>query len=150
MQTHKDSNQVTKRRHLANTIELLYQQLKSLHEMRTEHLQRQHASEWDNQLSYTKKAERELRKKHLIELKEHPKSLRVGCCWICLSQHCFCLQVIYCLSYFYLLLIDLSSFDFVFIMVILYSHFYFKLCVYFFFFFPRLKNYKSRSNTMIL
>jgi len=77
MQSHKDSMQEMKRRHLASTVDLLYQQLKALHEMRTEHLQRQHASEWDNQLSYTKKAERELRKKHLIELKEHPKSLRV-------------------------------------------------------------------------
>lgn len=78
MQTHKDSIQETRRRHLANTIELQLHQLKSLHEMRTDHLSRQHASEWDNQLSYTKRAERELRKKHLIELKEHPKSLRVS------------------------------------------------------------------------
>lgn len=78
MQTHKDSTQDVKQRHLASTIELQYQQLKALHEMRTDHLNRQHASEWDNQLSYTKKAERELRKKHLIEQKEHPKSLRVS------------------------------------------------------------------------
>ena len=78
MQTHKDCTQEIKQRHLASTIELQYQQLKSLHEMRAEHLSRQHASEWDNQLSYTKKAERELRKKHLIEQKEHPKSLRVS------------------------------------------------------------------------
>ena len=77
MQTHKDSIQDVKRRHLSCTIELQYQQLRALHEMRTDHLSRQHASEWDNQLSYTKKAERELRKKHLIEQKEHPKSLRV-------------------------------------------------------------------------
>jgi thousand and one amino acid protein kinase len=77
MQTHKDCTQEMRRRHLANTIELQYQQLKALHELRTEHLNRQHASEWDNQLAYTKKAERELRKKHVIEQKEHPKSLRV-------------------------------------------------------------------------
>ena len=78
MQTHKDSVQDVKQRHLASTIDLQYQQLKSLHEMRSEHLNRQHASEWDNQLAYTKKAERELRKKHVIEQKEHPKSLRVS------------------------------------------------------------------------
>ncbi len=81
IQTHKDSTQEIRQRHLANTIELQYQQLKALHEIRTEHLNRQHASEWDNQLSYTKKAERELRKKHLIEQKEHPKSLRVSHRW---------------------------------------------------------------------
>lgn len=78
MQTHKDSIQEVKQRHLASTIELQYQQLNTLHDMRTEHLNFQHASEWDNQLSYTKKAERELRKKHVIEQKEHPKSLRVS------------------------------------------------------------------------
>lgn len=78
MQTHKDSVQEVKRKHLSSTIEVQFHQLKSLHDMRAEHLSRQHASEWDNQLSYTKKAERELRKKHLIELKEHPKSLRVS------------------------------------------------------------------------
>ena len=81
MQIHKDSTQETKQRQLSCTIELQNQELRSLHEMRMEHLGRQHASEWDNQLSYTKKAERELRKRHVIELKEHPKSLRVRCCW---------------------------------------------------------------------
>ena len=77
MQVHKDHSQEMMRRHLSNTIELQYQQLRALHEMRTEHLNNQHASEWDNQLAYCKKAERELRKKHVMELKEHPKSLKV-------------------------------------------------------------------------
>lgn len=76
MQVHKDHSQEMMRRHLSNTIELQYQQLRALHEMRTEHLNNQHASEWDNQLAYCKKAERELRKKHVMELKEHPKSLK--------------------------------------------------------------------------
>lgn len=78
MQTHKDHSQELRRRHLSNTIELQYQQLRSLHEIRTDHLNRQHASEWDNQLAYSKKAEREMRKKHVLELKEHPKSMRVS------------------------------------------------------------------------
>ena len=78
MQTHKDTTQEMKQRHLANTIELQYQQLKALHEIRTEHLNNQHATEWDYQLSYTRKKERELNKKHIIEQKEHPKSLRVS------------------------------------------------------------------------
>lgn len=77
MQVHKDQAQEMWRRHLSSTIELQYQQLRALHEMRNEHLAKQHASEWDNQLAYSKKAERELRKKHVLELKEHPKSLRV-------------------------------------------------------------------------
>jgi thousand and one amino acid protein kinase len=45
--------------------------------MRTEHLNRQHTLEWDNQIAYSKKAERELRKKHVLELKQHPKSLKI-------------------------------------------------------------------------
>ena len=78
MQVHKDQVQEMRRKHLSSTIELQYQQLRALHEMRNDHLSKQHASEWDNQLSYSKKAERELRKKHFLELKEHPKSLKVG------------------------------------------------------------------------
>ena len=78
MQVHKDQVQEMQRRHLSNTIELQYQQLRALHDMRTDHLSKQHTSEWDNQLSYSKKAERELRKKHVLELKEHPKSLKVS------------------------------------------------------------------------
>lgn len=76
MQAHKDQVQEMRRRHLSNTIELQYHQLRALHEMRNDHLSRQHASEWDNQLTYSKKGERELRKKHVLELKEHPKNLK--------------------------------------------------------------------------
>ena len=77
MQVFKDQLQEMLRRHLGATIELQYQQLKALHEMRIDHLNKQHESEWENQLAYSKKAERELRKKHVLELKEHPKSLKV-------------------------------------------------------------------------
>ena len=78
MQLHKERVQDMRRRHLISTIELQYEHLTTLHEMRTDHLNRQHSLEWDNQISYSKKAERELRKKHVLELKQHPKSLRVS------------------------------------------------------------------------
>ena len=77
MQLHKERVQDMRRRHLLTTIDLQSEQLTSLHEMRTDHLNRQHTLEWDNQIAYSKKAERELRKKHVLELKQHPKSLRV-------------------------------------------------------------------------
>ena len=77
MQLHKERVQDMRRRHLLLIIELQSEQLTSLHEMRTDHLNRQHSLEWDNQIAYSKKAERELRKKHVLELKQHPKSLRV-------------------------------------------------------------------------
>ena len=63
MQAHKDALQEMRCRHLASTIELQYQKLCALHDMRLDHLGKQHASEWDNQLAYSKKVERELRKK---------------------------------------------------------------------------------------
>lgn len=78
MQLHKDQVQDMRRRHLAATIELQYHQLKSLHETREGHLNKQHASEWDHQLSFARKAEKELKNKHVLELKEHPQSLRVS------------------------------------------------------------------------
>ena len=78
MQVHKDQVQEMRRRHLDSTIDLQYQQLRSLHDIRTDHLNKQHALEWDNQLAYGRKADRELKKKHVLELKEHPKSLRVS------------------------------------------------------------------------
>lgn len=78
MQSHKDQVQEMRRRHLCSTIELQYHQLQSLHDVRMDHLSKQHASEWDNQLAYSKKADRELRKKHVLELKEHPKSLKMS------------------------------------------------------------------------
>ena len=78
MQLHKERVQFMRKRHLESRIDLQHEQLKALHEMRTEHLNKQHALEWDNQISYSKKAEKELRKKHVMELKQHPKSLRVS------------------------------------------------------------------------
>ena len=43
-----------------------------------EHLESQHATEWANQQEYSKRTGKELQKKHLMELKQHPKSLKVG------------------------------------------------------------------------
>ncbi|XP_003385862.1 PREDICTED: serine/threonine-protein kinase TAO3-like [Amphimedon queenslandica] len=77
MQLHKEKVQEMRRKHLLATIELQLEQLKTLHEMRTDHLNKQHALEWDNQIAYSRKAERELRKKHVLELKQHPKSLKL-------------------------------------------------------------------------
>ena len=78
MQLHKERVQLLRKRYLESRIGLQCEHLKALHEMRTEHLNKQHMLEWDNQLSYSKKVEKELRKKHVMELKQHPKSLRVS------------------------------------------------------------------------
>jgi thousand and one amino acid protein kinase len=77
MQLHKDQVKEMRQKHLTMVIELQFEQLRALHEMRTEHLNRQHTLEWDNQIAYSKRAERDMRKKHVLELKQHPKSLKV-------------------------------------------------------------------------
>ena len=49
---------------------------------RSEQLEKQHQIEMINQFEYSKRTERELRKKHLLELKQHPKNLRVCCMYV--------------------------------------------------------------------
>ena len=78
IQLHKEHLQSMHKSHLESRIDVQYEQLKALHKMRTEHLNKQHALEWDNVILETKKAEKELKKKHTIELKQYPKSLRVS------------------------------------------------------------------------
>lgn len=46
-----------------------------------EHQESQHATEWINQQEYSKRRGKELQKKHLVELKQHPKSLKVSVRW---------------------------------------------------------------------
>lgn len=78
IQLHKDQVQEMRRQHLDATIELQYQQVQSLQEMRDNLLNKQHATEWDQQLSFGTNVQRELKKKHLLELKVYPVSLRVS------------------------------------------------------------------------
>lgn len=64
-------------RHHDKTQELEYRQQKNVHALREEQVQRQHSSELSNQNEYMLRSERELRKKHALELKQQPKSLKV-------------------------------------------------------------------------
>ncbi len=77
MQLRKDGVQEMKRKHLVAKVEQQTRQLTVLYEMKTDQLNKQHCLEWDNQIAYSKKAERELRKKHVSEQKQHPKDLKV-------------------------------------------------------------------------
>ena len=65
-------------RHHDQTQELEYRQQKAVHAMREEHVRSMHATELSNQEEYMRRARRELRKKHALELKQQPKSLKVG------------------------------------------------------------------------
>lgn len=64
-------------RHHEKTQELEYKQQRAVHALREEQVQRQHATELQNQQEYMQRAERDLRKKHALELKQQPKSLKV-------------------------------------------------------------------------
>lgn len=64
-------------RHHEKTQELEYRQQKAVHQLREQQLQRQHDTELSNQHEYMQRAERELRKKHALQLKQQPKSLKV-------------------------------------------------------------------------
>lgn len=66
-------------RHHERTQELEYRQQKAVHTLREEQVRSQHDTELENQQEYMRRAERELKKKHALELKQQPKSLKVFC-----------------------------------------------------------------------
>lgn len=65
-------------RHHEKTQELEYRQQRAVHALREDQVLRQHATELSNQQDYMQRAERDLRKKHALELKQQPKSLKVN------------------------------------------------------------------------
>ena len=67
-------------RHHESTQDLEYKQLASIHRLRDEQMRKQHQTELSNQREYTARAERELKRKHAMEVKQQPKSLKVICC----------------------------------------------------------------------
>merc|ERR1719350_750536 len=58
------------------TQELETKQQKSVHGVRENQLTTQHRTELNNQDEYMKRAQRELKKKHALETKQQPKSLK--------------------------------------------------------------------------
>jgi len=63
-------------RHHEMTQELETKQQKSVHALRENQLTTQHRTELGNQDEYMKRSQRELKKKHALELKQQPKSLK--------------------------------------------------------------------------
>lgn len=64
-------------RHHSSTQELEYKQLLAIQNLRDEHLRKQHATERENQKEYNSREESNLRKKHALEHKQQPRSLKV-------------------------------------------------------------------------
>lgn len=64
-------------RHDESTRELEYRQLHTLQKLRMDLIRLQHQTELENQLEYNKRRERELHRKHVMELRQQPKNLKV-------------------------------------------------------------------------
>ncbi|XP_041347445.1 serine/threonine-protein kinase TAO1-like isoform X2 [Gigantopelta aegis] len=63
-------------RHHESTQDLEYKHLAAIQKLRDEQLRKQHESERENQKQYTARAEQDLRKKHSLEVRQQPRSLR--------------------------------------------------------------------------
>uniref|UniRef100_A0A8C1HK79 non-specific serine/threonine protein kinase n=1 Tax=Cyprinus carpio carpio TaxID=630221 RepID=A0A8C1HK79_CYPCA len=76
-QTQKDLEHAMLLRHHESMQELEVRQLGTIQKMRTELIRLQHQTELTNQLEYNKRRERELRRKHVMEVRQQPKSLKL-------------------------------------------------------------------------
>uniref|UniRef100_A0A3B3SVX0 non-specific serine/threonine protein kinase n=1 Tax=Paramormyrops kingsleyae TaxID=1676925 RepID=A0A3B3SVX0_9TELE len=63
-------------RHHESTQELEFRQLALVQRTRADLIRTQHQSELTNQMEYNKRRERELRRKHAMEVRQQPKSLK--------------------------------------------------------------------------
>ncbi|XP_026537997.1 serine/threonine-protein kinase TAO2 isoform X2 [Notechis scutatus] len=88
-QTQKDLECAMLLRQHESTQELEFRHLHTVQRTRTELTRLQHQTELSNQLEYNKRREQELRQKHAMEVRQQPKSLKVGatytppCCQLC-------------------------------------------------------------------
>ncbi|XP_075156748.1 serine/threonine-protein kinase Tao isoform X2 [Haematobia irritans] len=63
-------------KHHEKTQELEYRQQKSVHQLREEQINKQHDTELQNQKDYMERVKKELLRKHALEIRQHPKSLK--------------------------------------------------------------------------
>ncbi|CAL8363107.1 unnamed protein product [Lota lota] len=75
-QTQKDLEHAMLLRHHEAMQELECRHLGTIQKARAELFRTQHQTELTNQLEYNKRRERELRRKHVMEVRQHPKSLK--------------------------------------------------------------------------
>lgn len=64
-------------RHHECTQEMEFRHLNAVHKLRRDQQQKQHNTEWTSQEEYNKRLEGELNRKHALELKMQPKTLKV-------------------------------------------------------------------------
>lgn len=64
-------------RHDESMQELEHRQLRTLQKLRMDLIRLQHQTELENQIEYNNRRERELHRKHVLELRQQPKNLKV-------------------------------------------------------------------------
>ncbi|XP_055751632.1 serine/threonine-protein kinase TAO1-like [Salvelinus fontinalis] len=75
-QTQKDLEHAMLLRHHESMQELEFRQVNTIQKIRAELIRLQHQTELTNQQEYNKRRERELRRKHVMEVRQQPKSLK--------------------------------------------------------------------------
>uniref|UniRef100_A0A8C2ZCA1 non-specific serine/threonine protein kinase n=1 Tax=Cyclopterus lumpus TaxID=8103 RepID=A0A8C2ZCA1_CYCLU len=75
-QTQKDLEHAMLLRHHESMQELEFRHLGTIQRARADLIRTQHQTELTNQLEYNKRRERELRRKHVMEVRQQPKSLK--------------------------------------------------------------------------
>ncbi|XP_028396391.1 serine/threonine-protein kinase TAO3-like isoform X1 [Dendronephthya gigantea] len=63
-------------RHHECTQEMEFRHLDMIQKMRLDHQKTQQSTEWSNQMEYNKRAELDLKRRHLMEQKQQPKTLK--------------------------------------------------------------------------
>lgn len=76
MQVHLENQHEMSLRHHDSALELEQRQLAGLQRARADQMAQQHSAELHNQKQYTDKCEREMRKRHLLNTKRLPQSLK--------------------------------------------------------------------------
>jgi thousand and one amino acid protein kinase len=76
--TQKEMEHAMLIRHDESTQELEQRQLKTLQKLRMDLIRLQHQTELENQIEYNNRRERELHRKHVLELRQQPKNLKVS------------------------------------------------------------------------
>uniref|UniRef100_A0A8C6TUS8 Serine/threonine-protein kinase TAO3 n=1 Tax=Neogobius melanostomus TaxID=47308 RepID=A0A8C6TUS8_9GOBI len=74
--TQKEMEHAMLIRHDESTQELEQRQLRSLQKLRMDLIRLQHQTELENQIEYNNRRERELHRKHVLELRQQPKNLK--------------------------------------------------------------------------
>ncbi|CAL8249009.1 unnamed protein product [Merluccius merluccius] len=74
--TQKEMEHAMLTRHDESTQELEQRQLKTLQKLRMDLIRLQHHTELENQIEYNNRRERELHRKHVLELRQQPKNLK--------------------------------------------------------------------------